>query len=355
MHLLVIRTSAMGDVALTAPVLAVLVKKYPDISVTLVTRPSFFPFFSAIKELDLFAVDFKGRHKGLTGIFRLFNDLRKKYRSDHLADLHDVLRTKILRQLFRLSGTRVSVINKGRSEKRELIKGRNKSALKHTVERYCDAFSDAGYPVVPEPGISFFSLNPSPETVSEPKLQKDVLNIGVAPFAKHALKMWPEENMIKLLTMISEKHNSRFWLFGGADETEGLNRMQESLPGSFVIAGRYDLNGELDLMQRLDLMISMDSSNMHMAALCGIKVISIWGATDPLAGFGAWQQPDEYSVRIPVEELTCRPCTVYGKGKCRRKDFACMMWLTPERVYEKILSFNLFNKTPFPVSPKGES
>jgi len=73
-----------------------------------------------------------------------------------------------------------------------------------------------------------------------------------------------------------------------------------------------------------------------MAALVGTKVISIWGTTDPLTGFGAWMQPEEYIVSIPVEELTCRPCTVYGKGECWRGDHACMEWLTPKLVYDRI-------------------
>jgi ADP-heptose:LPS heptosyltransferase len=102
-----------------------------------------------------------------------------------------------------------------------------------------------------------------------------------------------------------------------------------------------NLGEELALMSRLDMMIAMDSSNMHMAALAGTRVISIWGATDPITGFGAWQQPDEYSIRLPFKELGCRPCSVYGKGKCRRGDFACMMWLTPEKVFESIISLNV--------------
>jgi ADP-heptose:LPS heptosyltransferase len=95
-------------------------------------------------------------------------------------------------------------------------------------------------------------------------------------------------------------------------------------------------------MSKLDFMIAMDSSNMHMAALVGTKVISIWGGTDKLNGFGAWKQPDEYSVRIPVEELICRPCTIFGKGECRRGDFACMNWLTPEMVYNRIDKLNIW-------------
>ena len=341
MHLLVIRTSAMGDVALTTPVITALRKEYPDVSITLVTRPFFAPFFISEKGLKLFLVDFAGRHKGVAGLFRLYADLITRGRPDHIIDLHDVLRTRILRFLFSMSGTPIYVIDKGRSEKRHLISGRNKAKLKHTVERYCDVLAKAGFPVVPGPGSA---IMPSPETIDKLKslpFQEGVKNVGVAPYARHPLKMWPEENMIKLLRMISEKHKVKFWLFGGFDEQEQLSRMHVSLPGSYLVSVNHNLDEELALMSRLDLVISMDSSNMHMAALTGTKVISIWGGTDPLTGFGAWQQPDEYSIRIPVEELTCRPCTVYGRGKCKRGDFACMMWLTPEKVYERMVNLKI--------------
>jgi ADP-heptose:LPS heptosyltransferase len=82
---------------------------------------------------------------------------------------------------------------------------------------------------------------------------------------------------------------------------------------------------------------------MHMSALVGTKVISIWGSTDPLTGFGAWMQQENYSIRIPIEELTCRPCTIFGKGDCRRGDLACMNWLTPEIVFQKLENLNVLN------------
>nr|MCU0408905.1 glycosyltransferase family 9 protein [Bacteroidales bacterium] len=163
-----------------------------------------------------------------------------------------------------------------------------------------------------------------------------VLNIGVAPFAKHRLKCWPVKYMETLLGMVAEKYNARFWLFGGREELDELALLQSALKNSRVISGECSLDEELAVMCRLDLMIAMDSSNMHMAALAGTKVISIWGGTDRLAGFGAWQQPGDHFVSVPFEELSCRPCTVYGKGECKRGDHACMMWLTPERVFESI-------------------
>jgi ADP-heptose:LPS heptosyltransferase len=343
MHLLVIRTSSMGDVALSAPVIASIKKQYPEIKITLLTRPAFIPFFRSITGLQIFPSDFEKRHKGLPGIIRLYRDIKKKERIDHVIDLHNVIRSKILRWLFRLSGVKVSVIDKGRAEKEALIKGKNKVQLKHSVERYLDVFSKAGLPALL---VSRYSIIPPPEAFQKVSIIPGMLNIGVAPYAKHTLKIWPDEYMTTLLAMISEKQNTRFWLFGGKEDIERLKAFSKKVPGSFNVAGNYTLSEELALMSKLDFMITMDSANMHMASLVGTKVISIWGGTDPLAGFGAWQQPDEFSLRIPVNELKCRPCTVFGKGKCHRVDFACMIWLAPEKVFKTINKLGIFPDWP---------
>lgn len=336
MRLLVIRTSAMGDVALTSPVLIGIRQQYPDIVLVLLTRPLFKPFFSSITGLNFFFPDLKKRHRGFPGLIRLYRDITSQAKIDYVIDLHDVLRSKILRSLFSLSGVPVSVIDKGRSEKKSLITGGKKVRLKHSVERYCDAFARAGFPVIPSNEVCIIpSINALIKATSM-MIPDGVLNIGVAPYAKHKLKMWPEENMIRLLGLISVKHRSRFWLFGGSEDTEKIVAFQSRVSGSANLVGKLSLDEELALMSRLDIMIAMDSSNMHMAALVGTKVISIWGGTDPLSGFSAWMQPDEFSISIPVGDLTCRPCTIYGKGECKRGDFACMNWLTPEMVFKKI-------------------
>jgi ADP-heptose:LPS heptosyltransferase len=336
MRLLVIRTSSMGDVALTTPVLSGMRKQYSDVELVMVTRSAFKSFFTSIDGIRLFCPDLKMRHKGFTGLINLYRDISSQAQYDYVIDLHDVLRSRILRLFFRLSGVPVAVLDKGRSEKRYLINGKKKIRLKHTVERYCDVFLKAGFPVRLSDEISIVPSSEALAFIGSIIETQGVLNIGVAPYAKHKLKMWPEEYMAELLRLISEKQKCRFWLFGGMDESERLEAFQTRIEGAVNMAGKLNLDQELTLMSKLDLMISMDSSNMHMAALSGTRVISIWGGTDPMTGFGAWQQPDDFAVRIPVNELECRPCTVYGKGKCRRKDFACMNWLTSERVYEKI-------------------
>jgi ADP-heptose:LPS heptosyltransferase len=341
MHILVIRTSAMGDVALTTPVIEGFIKQHPDIKITLLTRPFFEQFFYSFEGLNLFLADFNKKHKGLTGIFRLFRDIRNKDKIDQVIDLHNVVRSRIICFFFRLSGVPVTVVDKGREEKKQVINGKRKIQLRHSVDRYCDAFTRAGFSVTPAdvPCLKF-----SPDGLSEVsglQLNVDNIHIGVAPYAKHQLKIWPEEYMIKLLQLISKKSNVKIWLFGGYDETERLKKLRSKIPGSSLAAGKLSLAGEIALMSKLNLMITMDSANMHMAALAGTTVVSIWGGTDPLTGFGAWQQPDDFALRIPVDELTCRPCTIFGKGKCRRGDLACMNWLTPEKVYERLTNLKI--------------
>jgi ADP-heptose:LPS heptosyltransferase len=332
----------MGDVALTTPVLSAMRKQYPYVELVLITRAAFKPFFTSIEGLILFFPDFKSRHKGILGLISLFKDVRKNGKIDYVIDLHDVMRSKLLRFLFRLSCVPTMVIDKGRREKSTIIKRKSNVQLKHSVERYCDVFRKAGFPISPEEGPWIIPDSTSLLRANSIIGEHIGINIGVAPYAKHNLKMWPEENMIKLLNMISEKHNVNFWLLGGAEDLKKLTLLQTLVPRSQNLAGKLKLNEELALMCKLDLMIAMDSSNMHMAALVGTKVISIWGGTDPITGFGAWHQPSDYSMRIPFDELDCHPCTIYGKGVCRRGDLACMKWQTAEIVFEKIMKLNLF-------------
>lgn len=334
----------MGDVALAAPVIRAMTATYPDVEIIILTRQPFTAFFPVDPKVKLFIPDFSGRHKGAAGLLMLYRDIIRSGTIDHVIDLHDVIRTIILRAIFRLSGIPVSVIQKGRREKLGIIKGRRKIALKHTVERYNDVFKNAGFNLEPEKGPSILPDHETFKKASEIYDGFSGLRIGVSPYARHHLKLWPEEYLKKLLGLISEKHEVRFFFFGGRDEEKRIERLAGDVPGSVNLCARLPLREEIAVIAGLDLMIAMDSANMHLAALTGIKTVSIWGGTDPLTGFGAWMQPDNYAIRIPVDELTCRPCTVYGKGKCKRGDFACMMWMTPETVFRRITESGVLNK-----------
>lgn len=327
----------MGDVIMTLPVIRAFKATYPDEEIIFVTKKPFDLFFDGIPGVTVIIARHHDIHKGLPGLIRLFREIRKEYKITGVIDLHNVLRSKIIRRLFWLTGCHTAKIDKGRGEKRRLIKGEIHEPLKHTVIRYADTFARAGFPLKMTDGPWLF---PSAEALLKiaPLLPGNNSKlVGVAPLAKHGLKMWPSEKMITFLNSLTGTSNVTIYLFGSPDEASQLEKYAEKVPGCITIAGRFRLAEEMALITRLDLMIAMDSSNMHLATMLGVETVSIWGATHPWAGFSAWGSDPDDAIQIPKQELLCRPCTIFGKGTCRRGDLACLNWLEPAIVLSKVL------------------
>ena len=344
MHLLVLRFSAIGDVALTLPVLRGLLIINPELRITLVSNEMFRSYFRNVDRLNLFPVDFKNKYQGIRGLVTLYRELSKIDDFDYVIDLHGVLRSYFLGFLFRFNGKHVLSIDKGRKEKKDLIKGKIFHPLKHTSERYLDVFRHLPLKTW-IPTDSYFSFDPASiiNLITRYPKKTGEFWIGIAPFSKHFLKNWPLENMKSLMRMMHEKSRVRYFIFGGGTkELTEIDHLIEEFPGSLNAAKEMNFNEELDLITQLDLMISMDSANMHIASLTGVKTVTIWGATHPYAGFSAYHSNNALDIQISKEELNCRPCSVFGKGTCRRGDFACMNWLTPQKVYQEIRKAGYF-------------
>ncbi len=306
-HILVIRFSAMGDVAMTVPVLSALTYRYPDVKITVVTRTFFKPFFKELKNVEVYATDLKGKHKGVLGLYELSKEL-KALKFDAVADLHNVLRSKILKVFF--AGKKVIQIDKGRTEKKALTTGKLFKQLKTTHQRYADVFEALGYKV----DLDQSSFPKKAELT--PKLSAfifDVQNktIGIAPFAAHQSKMYPLHQMEEVISELSKEFN--IILFGGGSkEVEILNNIEAKYKNVNSAAGKLSLEEELNLISNLDLMLSMDSGNGHLAAMLGIKVITIWGVTHPFVGFAPFNQPQDYALVADREKYPLVPTSVYG-------------------------------------------
>jgi len=338
----------MGDVVLLAPVIKSLVASYPDVEVTVVTRPKFASLFTDMERVVPFPADVDYTYSGIFGMRELFGKLLRKGGYDVVMDMHDHIRTILLRNLFKIFGTPVVVFEKGRKEKHGFTKKVNKKVtpLPHTVERYRKAFEKAGYPLTigPPPYVTIKQTTQDEVTewLNKNQLVKKEKWIGIAPFAMHTSKIWPVENYRKVIEQLVQKGPVMVFLFGGGKKDLVFF---ESLKGSFpeqcvIVAGQLKIKQELALMKHLDLMLCVDSSNMHLATLMGIPLLSIWGGTHPDVGFGPYGKDDESIIQVSRELLPCRPCSVYGKEECFRGDFACLNNITPGEVVgrmEKLL------------------
>ncbi len=323
----------MGDVAMAAPVLEAMARRYPDLRMTLLTRDFFAPFFDGVPGLHIHAIDLNGRHKGIGGLWRLFREVRSHGPIDAVIDLHSKLYSWVLDGLFFLSGVPVFRMRKGRAEKRALTRRENKRMvqLKTSVERYADTFRAAGFEVEVSATLQRRE-RPLPALLGE----KQEPWIGLSPFAQHLGKRYPLYRVEAVIEQLRLLHPRAVVLLfgGGAEEKRVAEELVARHPNCRSLVGKLSLREELDVMAHLELMVSMDSSAMHMASLVGVPVVSIWGATHPYAGFlGLGQSPDD-AVGTAIE---CRPCSVYGSKPCWRGDYACLGELPPEQVLDRIL------------------
>lgn len=340
---LVARFSALGDVAMTVPVLYSVARGYPDVRFVFVTRQSMTSIFiNRPQNLIIVGADVKTDYTGPRGIWRLVDELNKEYDFDAFADLHDVIRTRLMGLCCRLKGIRVSRINKGRAGRKALTRSRNKIMLPllSSRARYREVFYRLGLPVDDRFNGLYdgHALAPVADfaKICPPRSEGECW-IGIAPFAAHKGKIYPSEKMEEVVKTLTASRPMRIFLFGGGgNEAEILNGWAERYPGVVSLAGkRYGFAAELALMNHLDLMLSMDSANMHLASIAGTRTITIWGATHPYCGFKGWRQNDADSIQLP---MTCRPCSVFGNKPCLRGDYHCLEAIRPDTVVSTILN-----------------
>ena len=415
----------MGDVAMTVPVVKSLAQQYPDLRITVLSKPFARTLFDGLApNVSFMGADIKGEYHGIKGLNALYRRLTAK-NFTAIADLHSILRSSYLRMRFNFDRYRVAHIDKHRAMRRALTATNNKQLvqLPTPFEGYADVLAQLGYPV----NINFTSIFPpeggdlkliapfingkskgeedkklserekaigeetacegaeakilseekegkgaeakvlseekegkreeakilsegaegkrEEEKVLSEKEEEEVKAeslkprgekwIGIAPFAAHKGKIYPLEKMERVIELLLEREpNCRIFLFGGGAEERELLTQWESRHDRCICALLGSLYNELVLMSHLDTMVSMDSANMHLASLTGTRVVSVWGATHPFAGFMGWNQSPADAVQTT---LPCRPCSIFGNKPCLHGDYPCLNSITPEEIVERVL------------------
>lgn len=341
--ILIIRFSALGDVAMTIPVIYSLAKAYPMHEISVLSREPFGSLFNHLPENVRFVgIDLKAKYQGIKGLSILYKELKaEKY--DFVADFHSVLRSHYLRLRFKLDGVKTASIDKGRSEKKKLTQKNNKVfvPLKSSFTRYYEVLEKLGFMF----DLDFKSIfereqGDLKEITSYTGEKSTEKWLGIAPFAKHKGKIYPLELQEKVIEHFANEKLVKVFVFGGGtSEKNIINSWADKYPTIISMVGKLNISQELILMSQLDVMYSMDSANMHLASLVNTPVVSLWGATHPYAGFMGWNQSVDNAIQT---DLSCRPCSIYGQKPCFRKDYACLYQITPEQIIHRIENL-LFN------------
>ncbi len=297
-----------------APIVRAAAEQAPETEFTMLSQQRFADLFADMPANVLFhGVDLK--KESLPEIIRSLGAF------EYVADMHDVIRSVVIRNAMRLKGAQVVRIDKGRRDKWLLTHGRIHEPLKRTTDRYCEVFEKIG-------------ITKDPQMPHEIPTKVDRSGIGIAPFAAHEGKIYPIERMERVVELLSRKGEHIVLFGGGKREQEVLNRWAERYANVESLAGRKTMREELEIMRGLRVMLTMDSGNMHLASLVGTRVISIWGATHPYAGFLGYGQSEQDCIQ---RELPCRPCSIYGNKPCQFGDYRCMD-IAPEEIVGRLMS-----------------
>ena len=336
-NVLVMRLSALGDVAMTIPVLYPVCRANPGIRFVMLTKgwPASM-FHDRPDNLMVVGIDVNKEYKGLLGLIRLASSLRRQYDIDAVADLHSVMRTWVIGAWLKLCGIPVVRLDKQRGRRKALVFHKSSEPVTPTIDRYRQVFQQLGIEA-PDNFTRLFDGKPLP--VSPIVLEKEPGQrwIAISPFSAHEGKVYPLKLMEEVIAQLSKRENYWIFLMGGGKTEKialrGIARKNERVISMAEI--KHGFTDEYALLSKCDVMLTMDSANMHLASLVGLKSITIWGATAPACGFLGYGQDASIDIQLDLE---CRPCSIYGERECRFGDYRCLTGIKPDLVVERVIA-----------------
>lgn len=325
MKILVIRFSSIGDIVLTTPVVRCLKTQLEPVQIHYATKEKYQSIFEDnpyIEKLHL-----------LRGSLRAFIQQLRAEKFDYVVDLHNNLRTRIIKAALR---SPAASFNKLNVEKWLMVNLKiNKLPNVHIVDRYLETVKPLG---VKNDSLGLDYFIPEKDEVPLEWLPETHQQgfVAYAIGAQHNTKKLPVNRMIELC----DKINKPIVLLGGPEDFDTaeqvrhfFERHEQAQPYEegllalnkktliYNACGKYNLNQSASLIKQARVVFSHDTGLMHIAAALRKEIFSLWGNTIPL--FGMYPYRTRFTV-LENNKLDCRPCSKIGYAKCPRGHFKCM-------------------------------
>ena len=333
-RILIVRTDRLGDIILSTPVIKNLRLAFPKAHLAFMCRP----YTASVLEHnpylnELIVYDKDNKHKSLLASLKFAFYLRKK-KFDWAVILHPTNRVHIVTFLAGIP-IRVGWDRKYSFLLTKKIRHNKQQGLKHELEYTLDILKPLGIPVKSKE--IYFPITETAHKRVVNLLKEEGLEdadkiIIIHPSASCPSKRWPQGNFCKLIELLKQKINAKIIIITSEDEKKFAAKIIESQD---VI----DLRGRLDvleigvLLKHSTLFISNDSGPVHIAAILGVPVISIFGRSDAGLSPTRWKPLNKDSFYFH-KDIGCKICLAHN---CQ-KGFLCLKEITPEEVAFKAIS-----------------
>ncbi len=318
MKILIIRFSSIGDIAQTSPVVRCVRKRYPDAVIHFLTKAQFSgiaahnPHINKLMLLD-------------ESLLKTIKQLRaEKY--DVIIDLHHNLRTFIIKRLLFVKSYSFPKLN---IEKWLLTAFKINLLPKdvHLVDRYFEACKALG---VENDGLGLdYFLAENDKVNVETTLPKGFAGNYIAWIigAKYFTKILPKEKVVAgIKQLLQLQPNIKFVLIGGREDAVRGNFIADSFDTQvFNACGKFTLNQSVSLVEQAQVVVGNDTGLTQIAPAFKKPLISVWGSTSTVFGVAPYfGNTDMQSTIIEVKNLSCHPCTKFGRNECPKGHFNCM-------------------------------
>jgi heptosyltransferase-2 len=309
--ILFIRLSSLGDIVLTAPVVAAARARYPEARIDFCTKSEYVQLVRQIPGLDRIIEVQK----------EVMNEARGAIASneyDTIIDLQNNLRSHKLTR----GSKHISRVHK-RGVRRWLIVKTKRNWMRGQPDAIGRYFEAAG---------KLLEIGDDGSAPAILDLQAGNDRVAICPGSKHWNKQWPVDYYIELATWLTERGH-QVELFGSKEDAITCGRIAAAVPDVIDHSGKLSLSELPAALAECSFAITNDSGLMHLASAVNVPTLSFFGPTVKAFGFAPRSSK---ATLIENEGLYCRPCTKIGLDHCPEKHFRCMKEITPETAFVTI-------------------
>ena len=336
-RILIIRSSAIGDIVLASPIAHCLRRAYPDAHIAWLVEPGLEALVADDPDVDEVVTWPKsewvrlarsGRLLALARVATAFGRTLRQRRFDTVLDLQGLLKSGVL---ARLSGASTRIALGGYEGSRWLMtqvipkKGlplRISAEYRHLAERLALPAGD----FVPQ-------LHLAPQAVTDALTRLRALDVDtqayavLAPFTTRPQKHWREDGWQSVALRLRDELGLQPILLGGPADSSAAARIATGNSEIIDLTGRTTLRESAAIVSRATVVIGVDTGLTHMGIGFDRPTVSIFGSTRP------YLDPVRTNVRPIWLGLACSPCR--RRPTCGGA-FTCMADITPERVMQEV-------------------
>ncbi len=330
--ILMVQTAFIGDVILATTLVEAAHRLFDPGEVHVMVIPAAANVLEKNPHIQrIWIFDKRGRQKGLRALWQLAAELRRE-NFDLALVPHCSLRSAALVWLAKIPRR----IGFNRSAGAFLFTDRVRYSGQHEVERNLDLLRPIGKSSHPfQPAIYWDEADAARVAQLFAAASPSRRKIALAPGSVWATKRWPAERFAALASRLLSESDAEIFLIGGREDAQLCGRIQ-ALAGAHChnTAGMLTLRQSAALLDQCEVLVSNDSAPAHLAVATSCRVLAIFGPTVTRFGFAPYGEGHG----VIEKDLPCRPCSAHGSQKCPLGTHACMLEISVEEVFARILA-----------------